>query len=124
MSSDPSDDDTLKNLVPPVPTDAPWPETGSAQVEVDLAAVSDRGLVRANNEDQCLVVRFRREMETLLTNLPPDSIPARAEEVGYGLVVADGMGGTGGGEVASQLAVTTLISLALHTPDWIFGLSP
>src|SRR5262249_13608569 len=29
-----------------------------------------------------------------------------------------------GGEVASQLAITTLVSLALHTPDWVLGIRP
>ena len=124
MSSDYSDSDTAEYLSSTVPNQALWPETGSSRVEVDLAAISDRGLVRERNEDHFLAVRFGRSMETLLTNLPPDHIPARAEEVGYGLVVADGMGGARGGAVASQLAVTTLVSPVLHTPDWILGNSP
>src|SRR5262245_56011602 len=98
-----------------------WPDTGSARVQVELAALSDRGLVRANNEDHYLVVRFGRALETVLTNLPADQVPARAEEVGYGLVVADGMGGPAAGEVASGTAIRTLISLVLHTPDWVLG---
>jgi PPM family protein phosphatase len=99
----------------------PWPDTGSARVQVELAALSHQGLVRANNEDHYLVVRFGRALETVLTNLPADQVPARAEEVGYGLVVADGMGGTAAGEVASRMAIRTLVSLALHTPDWILS---
>lgn len=70
-----------------------WPETGSSRVMVDLAAVSDRGLVRENNEDHYLVLRFSRSMEFLFTNLPADERAARADEVGYGFAVADGMGG-------------------------------
>jgi protein phosphatase len=122
MNSDMSDEDTVEFPTAPVPPNPLWPETGSAQVEVDLAAVSDRGLVRENNQDHYLVVRIGRWLETLLTNLQVDQVPARAEEVGYGLVVADGVGGHGGGEVASQLAITTLVSLALHTPDWVLGI--
>jgi protein phosphatase len=124
MNRDKSDDDTVEFPAAPVPPDALWPETGSSQVLVDLAAVSDRGLVRATNQDHYLVVRIGRWLETRLTNLLPDQVPARAEEVGYGLVVADGMGGRAGGEVASQLAITTLVSLALHTPDWVLGIRP
>jgi protein phosphatase len=124
MSSDKSDDDTVELPIWAIPYDPFWPETGSARIEVDVAAVSDPGLVRTSNEDHCLVIRFRRSMEILLTNLPEGRLPARADEVGYGLVVADGMGGPEGGEVASQLAITTLISLVLHTPDWVFGIRP
>jgi protein phosphatase len=63
-------------------------------------------------------------MERLLTNLLTDQVPARADEVGYGFVVADGMGGPAGGEVAGQMAIKTLVSLALQEPDWVFGTSP
>jgi protein phosphatase len=124
MNGQKSDDDTVEIPAAGVPPDPLWPDTGSSQVEVELAAVSDRGLVRESNEDHYLVVRIGRSMQTLLTNLLPDQVPTRAEEVAYGLVVADGMGGPAGGEVASQLAITTLVSLAVHTPDWILGIRP
>jgi serine/threonine protein phosphatase PrpC len=39
----------------------------------------------------------------------------------YGLLVADGIGGGAAGEMASRLALTTLVSLILHTPDWIMS---
>ena len=42
------------------------------------------------------------------------------EEAGYGMIVADGVGGVVGGEVASRQAIYTLLGLALHTPDWQF----
>jgi protein phosphatase len=124
MNSHKSNDDTVEFPAAAVPPDPLWPDTGSSQVEVDLAAVSDRGLVRESNQDHYLVVRVERSLETVLTNLLPGQFPTRAEEVAYGLVVADGMGGPAGGEVASQLAITTLVSLALHTPDWVLGIRP
>jgi len=43
------------------------------------------------------------------------------EEEGHGLVVADGMGGAAAGELASQLAIRTLLSLVTQTPDWIIS---
>jgi protein phosphatase len=124
MNSDKSDEDTEERQVAPVQPEALWPDTGSSRVVVDLAAVSDRGLVRESNQDHYLVMCFRRTMERLLTNQAADQVPARADEVGYGFVVADGMGGPTGGEVASQLAISTLVNLALHDPDWIFGTCP
>ena len=58
-------------------------------------------------------------METLLTNLPEGTVPARHADSAYGMLVADGMGGAAAGEVASRTAIRTLVDLALQTPDWI-----
>jgi protein phosphatase len=91
----------------------------SARARVDLAALSHPGHVRKNNEDHYLVVRFGRSLQTLLTNLHEGSIPSRVEEVGYGMIVADGIGGAAAGEIASERAITTLFDLVIHTPDWI-----
>ena len=124
MNSDKCDGEIEEFPAAPVPHEGLWPETASSRVVVDLGAVSDRGLVRENNQDHYLVMRFRRSMERLLTNLLADPVPAQAEEVGYGFVVADGMGGPTGGVVASQKAISTLVNLALHEPDWVFGISP
>jgi PPM family protein phosphatase len=104
----------------PVPADEPRPaEVPSAQVQVDLGGLSHQGNVRPNNEDHYLVVRFDRSLQALLTNLPECRSAGRIAEVGYGMVVADGMGGMAAGEVASRLAITTLVHLVLGTPDWI-----
>jgi protein phosphatase len=86
---------------------------------VDLGARSHPGNVRSNNEDFYLAVRTSRAMQTLLTNLPPGHIPERHEDVGFGMLVADGMGGMSAGEVASRLALTTVVNILLNTPDWI-----
>lgn len=91
----------------------------SSLIEVDLAAESHIGKVRRNNEDHFVVQRFERTLQTLMTNLPTDAVPARASETGYAMLVADGMGGAAAGEVASKVAISTLIDLVLQTPDWI-----
>src|SRR5262245_6747569 len=91
----------------------------SAKVQVDLAASSHQGNVRENNEDHFLVSRAERSLETVRTNLPSELIPQRFAEVGYGMLVADGMGGRQAGEIASQLAISTFVNLVLHSPEWI-----
>jgi PPM family protein phosphatase len=121
MNEDPRQADTAELAALPVEAELLWPQTGSAAVQVDLAALSHEGLVRGDNEDHYLVVRYGRSLETLLTNLPGKQIPKRSEEVGYGLLVADGIGGAAAGELASRLAISTLLNLVLHTPDWILS---
>jgi protein phosphatase len=90
-------------------------------VQVDVAAKSDPGLARGENQDHYVVLRFGRAMECLFTDLPAGTIPNWSEEVGYGMFVADGVGGAAAGEAASRVAIATLLSLALHTPDWILS---
>jgi PPM family protein phosphatase len=108
---------TAEIVLPPANLETPRPY--SSLVEIDVAGLSHQGKVRPNNEDHFLVCRTGRFLETLLTNLPEGEMPARSDEIGYGMVVADGMGGTKGGEVASRLAITTMINLVLQLPDWI-----
>jgi PPM family protein phosphatase len=95
-----------------------WPKTVSSLVKVDLGACSHTGKVRLNNEDSFLVTRIERSLQTLLTNLPAGDIPDHNTEVGYGMLVADGIGGAAAGEIASRTAISTLVELVLQTPDW------
>ena len=77
--------DTVEIPKPVFTPESMWPYTGSAEMQVDLGALSHQGLVRKANEDHYLVARFSRAMEQLLTNMPADHLPGRAEEVAYGL---------------------------------------
>lgn len=101
------------------PASAAAPQPASMQVAVDLGAATHAGLVRPNNEDSYVVARADRSLETLLTNLSAGEVPAWAAERSYGLVVADGMGGHAGGEVASHLALRAVIEHVLATADWV-----
>ena len=95
------------------------PQPHTSGVRVDIAGLSHPGNLRPNNEDHFLVVRFGRFLESLVTNLPGDQVPSRFEEEGYGMAVADGMGGHAAGEEASRLAITTMLNEVLSAPDWI-----
>ena len=94
----------------------------SAEVKVEIAAASHRGHVRENNEDHYLAVRFQRSLETLCTNVEEGILEPSFHEIGYGMLVADGMGGMAAGEVASRIALCKLIELVVNTPDWIMKL--
>jgi PPM family protein phosphatase len=93
--------------------------TLSSLIRVDVAAQSHPGHRRANNEDHFLVTRLSRTLQTLITSLPSGDVPLLTEEVNYVLIVADGMGGHAAGEIASRMALSALVALALDTPDWI-----
>lgn len=116
-----SDSDTADYVIPSI-RGKYRPLAQSQVVDVELAGLSHTGLVRLNNEDHFLTCRFGRSLEMVQGNvqtLPPGE---RFDERGYGMAVADGMGGQAAGEVASGLAIQSLVNLVLHTPDWIFRL--
>ena len=91
-------------------------------LDVDLGAVSHTGLVRESNQDSYLVFEFGRSLENLMTNLDADLFEQNYVMSGYGMLVADGMGGMAGGDVASRLALSKLIELIVDTSDWTLAL--
>jgi serine/threonine protein phosphatase PrpC len=86
--------------------------------KVDFGALSHPGKVRKNNEDHYFVSRLGRSIEPLLTNIPQNLLPDRLAEYGYGMLVADGMGGAAAGEVASRMAISLLVKLVVDTAKW------
>jgi serine/threonine protein phosphatase PrpC len=102
--------------------DLDLPRAISSGVQIDVAALSHTGRIRDQNEDHYLVASGGRHATTLLTNVPAGDVPAEFGETGYLMIVADGMGGHAGGEVASRMAIATLINIILHVPDWILRL--
>jgi protein phosphatase len=116
----PSDSrDTIKISVPGT-EGASRPMPSSAGVRVDVAGLSDQGKVRKNNEDCFLVCRYGRFLTASETNLPADDVFSYFAENGCAMIIADGMGGHWAGEVASRLAISSLLNYALSTPDWVF----
>jgi serine/threonine protein phosphatase PrpC len=72
-------------------------------MNIESASLSDTGLVRDNNEDAC-----------------GEFIPADEDQLrsrGALFVVADGMGGHRGGEIASRVAVDTIQSSYYSSPE-------
>jgi serine/threonine protein phosphatase PrpC len=91
-------------------------------LSADISGASHQGHVRENNEDSYLVIRFGRSLERLATNLDEHLLEANYGLTGYGMLVADGMGGMAAGEVASRRALSTLIELIVDTTDWTLAL--
>jgi protein phosphatase len=95
------------------------PTSESTRTKVDICGLSDRGLRRERNEDHFLVARYGRFLDALYTNLPDGDVDQRLSEIGFGMVVADGLGGHPAGDQASRMAINTLVNLTLETSDWV-----
>ena len=100
-------------MVPPSPVDSPPP---SVDMEVGFGALSRQGPGRSVNDDHYLIMRMGRHLETLKTSLPDGDLPRHFDEYGYGMVIADGMGSAG--DLASRLAIATLVQLAIDFSKW------
>jgi hypothetical protein len=64
------------------------------------------------------IAEYGRHHYVLMTSLPEEEIQKRFAEYGYGMVVADGIGGDGQGEAASRLALEKIMQLVLLFGKW------
>ncbi len=112
----------MTERIDPVPAVPGRPPHDPASVRVDVGAATHRGLVRETNEDSYLVFRMTRRFECVATSLAAGELPPPVDEGGLGLVVADGIGGHHGGEIASRLAVGTMVQFVTDQRDWVLSL--
>jgi protein phosphatase len=103
----PTDDDPFARHFGPSPP----------PVFVTFGALSHPGLLRKNNEDHFLVAERRRSRAVLLTNLPAGAL-RHTDATAYIMAVADGVGGTAFGEIASMLAIRSGWEIAPQAIKW------
>lgn len=92
--------------------------TNRATHQLVVFGLSDRGLQRENNEDHFMVADLTRKMIGAHDNqLRPELFHHDIGARGTMLMVADGLGGHEGGEIASQLAVDTVAQALVDTAE-------
>lgn len=95
-------------------TDTPSISTPRPPFNVQSYGLSDRGQIRSSNEDCFLIAELARTLRVHHTNLPQSKLTFSCHR-GHVFLVADGVGGSQAGEVASGLTVSTIEDFLLNT---------
>lgn len=77
--------------------------------DIDVWGVTHRGKVRKDNQDHFFMGALARGVVMERTSLSPGMLPELQRQASLG-IVADGVGGAGGGEAAARHAVQGLLS--------------
>jgi len=89
-------------------------------VIADVFGATDNGRVRANNQDQFLIASLERSLLIEGSSLPADA-GTRLLDTPQAriLIVADGIGGHGGGEVASAVTIDAMAHYCFEAMPWV-----
>jgi serine/threonine protein phosphatase PrpC len=93
-------------------------------VSAEVAGMTHVGRVRKNNQDQFLVAVLERSILVEASSLSAEG-GTRLTDTPQGrlLIVADGIGGHGGGEVASAVAIDAMAHYAFEAMPWALSSS-
>ena len=112
------DEDTVADI-PVYIAEPPIVATGVEEPGIEIAALTHQGRVRAKNEDQYAVMRRTRSGAVLASSLPDADRHIGGDQHAWLMAVADGLGGHSSGEVASAIAIQTILNFANGLASWI-----
>lgn len=93
--------------------------------QVDAFGLTHRGKVRPNNQDHFLICSLHKTMSVRGTSLPhPELLEMPSERLAVMAMVADGVGGSEGGEEASRAALETIAFYLTHTTQCYYQADP
>lgn len=86
--------------------------------ELDVYGVTHTGKVRVENQDHFLIASLHKQLDIQQTSIPTASLSeSSTSRLAFLAMVADGVGGTAGGEEASRFAlhaITAYIARSMH----------
>ena len=89
--------------------------------DLDFFGITDKGLVRKDNQDHFLVTTLHKTMRVHVTSLPnPELLEIPSQRIASVGMVCDGVGGHSGGEAASRSAVEAIAGYVTHTMQCFF----
>lgn len=90
--------------------------------QLDVFGVTHRGKVRTDNQDHFLLCTLHRTIRVHSTSLPDRNLlEVPGERLAFLGMVADGVGGSSGGEEASRAALEAIALYASQTMDCYYG---
>lgn len=90
-----------------------------SRVPIETFGITDRGIVRDENQDQFFIAELSRRLQMRASSLPLAANSTLAgSSLGLVMMVADGMGGHRGGQEASGLAIRFFLASILNRLRW------
>ena len=104
------------------------PQSGSTRAidrELDVFGLTDRGLVREENQDHFLLCSLHKSMRVHGTSLPSSAdLSSLSHRLAFLSIVADGVGGSIAGEAASRAAIETIATYVTNTMRCYYTADP
>jgi len=104
---------------PPIPTRKPRED------EIDAHGVTHPGTVREENQDHFLLCSLRKQLVVRLSSIPEaEGLTTESDRLASLAMVADGVGGSAQGEMASRVAVQAVTRYVTRAMRCYYGALP